>query len=83
MRNLIWKIFKVKKSLKKIFNCSLAILKEYSISTQKSSILLNTQRIGGTKIVAEISRPINNTNESKTGEDSRAQLKRQNIIYLT
>jgi len=35
------------------------------------------------KIVTEILRPIDNTNESKTGEDSRALLKRHNKISLT
>ena len=83
MRDLIQRIFKVEKSLNKLFNCSLAILKEYGINTQNLSISLNTQRIGRTKIVAETSRPIDNTNESKTGEDSRVWLKRQNIISLT
>jgi len=61
----------------------LAILKEYDISTQKLSISLNTQRIGGTKIVAEISRSIDNTKELNTGEDSKVQLKRKNVISLT
>jgi len=61
----------------------LVILKDYGISIQKLSISLNTQRIGGMKIAIEILRPIDNTNELKTGEDSRAWLKRQNIISLT
>jgi len=61
----------------------LAILKEYDISTQKLSISLNTHRVGETKIVAEILKPIDNTNELKIEKDSRVWLKRQNIISST
>ena len=50
------------------------ILKEYGI---------NIQRSGRIKIVAEISRSINNQNKSEIGRDSRALLRRQNIISLT
>ena len=59
------------------------ILKEYGINTQKLSISLNTQKIDRTKIVAEISKPIDNPNKLKTGGDSRAWLGRKNIISLT
>jgi len=69
--------------LNKLFNCSLAILKEYGINTQKLLISLNIQRIGGTKIVIEISKYIDNPNKLKTGGNSRAWLERQNIISLT
>jgi len=59
------------------------ILKEYSINTQKSLTSLNIQRSSGIKIVAEISRLIDSSNELEIGRDSRALLRRQNIISLT
>ena len=71
LRNLIWRIFKVKKSSNKSFNHLQVILKEYGINTQKSLISLNTQKIGRMKIVAEISRPIDSLNKLKIGNNSK------------
>jgi len=59
------------------------ILKEYGINTQKSLTSLNIQRSSGIKIVAEISRLIDSSNELEIGRDLRALLRRQNIISLT
>ena len=59
------------------------ILREYGINTQKSLTSLNIQRNSGIKIVAEISRLIDSSNELEIRRDSRALLRRQNIISLT
>ena len=57
-------------------------LKKYSINTQKLLILLNIQRSGKMNTAAEILKPIDKPNKLKTGDDSRALLKRQSVIFL-
>jgi len=57
--------------------------KEYGINTQKSLISLNIQRSGGANTTAEILKPIDKPDKSKTGDNSRALLKRQSMIFST
>ena len=58
------------------------ILKEYGINIQKLLISLNTPRHGGMKIVAETWRTIDSLNRLKIGNDSRAWLRKPNVIFF-